>query len=82
MPGGKCSKESGAKRGGGAWVGVGEVVADMAIQLALLGKGRDGGHGHTEPSFQQVSPTIGKGKDTLGVPIVSKGCSLLSYHVM
>ena len=28
----------------------------------LLGKGRDDGHGHTEPSFQRLSSFAGKGK--------------------
>ena len=37
----------------------------------LLGKGRGGGHGHTEPSVQKLSSTAGRGKDTLDVPIVS-----------
>ena len=34
----------------------------MVIQLSLLGKGRVGGHGHTEPSFQKLSCSAGKGK--------------------
>ena len=31
----------------------------------LLGNGKDGGHGHTEPSFQKLSSSAGEGKGFL-----------------